>query len=82
MKQPKDWPDRIAKSVTSVKVREEFLDGAKIGEIKELRLACKLKASELIGKNLSLFVDRVEHSGKITLEDLVAASYGKAEESK
>lgn len=31
-----------------------------------------LKANELLGKHLKLFRDVVEHTGKITLEDLVA----------
>jgi phage terminase small subunit len=31
-----------------------------------------LKAAELLGKHLKLFTDKVEHSGKITLEDIIA----------
>lgn len=31
----------------------------------------RLTAAELLGKNHRLFVDRVEHSGKLTLEDLI-----------
>lgn len=34
--------------------------------------AAALKANELLGKHLKLFTDKVEHSGKITLEDLLA----------
>jgi phage terminase small subunit len=37
-----------------------------------VKCADKLKALELLGKNLKLFVDRVEHSGSLTLEQLVA----------
>lgn len=32
------------------------------------------KALELLGKHLKLFTDKVEHSGKLTLEDLVGGS--------
>ena len=31
-----------------------------------------LKANELLGKHLKLFTDKVEHSGKIGLEDIIA----------
>lgn len=33
-----------------------------------------LKGCELLGRHLKLFTDKVEHSGKMTLEDLVAGS--------
>lgn len=35
-----------------------------------------LKGLELIGKHLKLFVDRLEHSGKLTLEDLLSEARG------
>jgi phage terminase small subunit len=38
-----------------------------------------LKGRELLGKSLKLFVDKVEHSGQVTLEQLVAGSLPKAE---
>jgi len=34
----------------------------------------KLKAIEVLGKNLKMFVDRVEHSGSLTLEQMVEGS--------
>ena len=37
----------------------------------------KLKALELLGKHLKLYTDKVEHSGNLTLEDLVAGSMKK-----
>lgn len=37
-------------------------------------LGVALKGHELLGKHLKLFTDKVEHSGGLTLEQLVAAS--------
>lgn len=34
----------------------------------------KLRSLELIGKNLSMFIEKIEVSGKLTLEDLVTQS--------
>lgn len=39
----------------------------------------KLKALEMLGRHLKLFTDKVEHSGKFTLEDLAAGSKEKDE---
>ena len=38
-----------------------------------------LKANELLGKHLKLFTDKVEHSGKIGLEDLIAGTINDKE---
>lgn len=38
-----------------------------------------LKGCELLGKHLKLFTDRVEHSGSLTLEAIVAGSCEKEE---
>ena len=42
-----------------------------------LDLRDRLKASELLGKSEADFTDRVEHSGNVTLEQLVVASLGR-----
>lgn len=39
-----------------------------------------LKGCELLGKHLKLFTDKVEHSGKVTWEEMVAGSFEKDEE--
>lgn len=44
------------------------------------RLADRLKASELLGKSEADFVERLQHEGKLTLEQLVLASQRKPEE--
>jgi phage terminase small subunit len=41
----------------------------------------RLKASELLGRSQADFVDRVEHSGRLLLEDAVMASRCKNEAS-
>lgn len=43
-------------------------------------LAVALKGRELLGKHLRMFVDKVEHSGGLTLEQLVLGSMKKGED--
>lgn len=72
------WPDDIAQAVAGVDVFEEFAgtgrERTKIGETRKIKLWDKLRGIELIGKTLAMFTDKVEVSGKITLEALVAGS--------
>lgn len=49
-------------------------DAQTIGQTKKIKLWDKLRALELLGKNLRMFVDQVEHTGKVTLEELVNGS--------
>lgn len=53
----------------------EFIDGEKVptGEWK-FEHSGALRGAELLGKHLKLFTDKIEHSGKVTLEELVSAS--------
>ena len=71
----KDWPDEMGAAVASVKSTELFdgygKDRESIGHTKEVKLWGKEKSWELIGKNLQLFTERVEVSGRVTLEDLI-----------
>lgn len=84
LKRPADWPAEVAHAISSVEVDELFEgrgnDRKSIGETKKIKLWDKIKSLELLGKNLTLFTEKVEHSGKITLEDLVAGSYDKNDE--
>jgi len=72
------WPDHVAKIVQAVEVQEDFegqgVMRKKVGETKRLKLWDKLKSIELLGKNLKLFKDQVEHTGQLSLEELVQAS--------
>lgn len=52
------------------------------GSTKKVKLYDKTKALEMIGRHLKLFTDKVEHSGKVTLEQLVAGTGSDEEEDK
>lgn len=67
------WPKCVAAALASFEVVDQFGDdGVKTGVLKKFKFFDKLKAIELLGKNLILFIERHEHSGKVTLEQLVA----------
>jgi len=75
---PNQWPDALARVVAAVET-EELFDGQgdnriNIGQSKRLKMWDKLRALELLGKNLKLFKEQVEHSGELTLEQLVLGS--------
>jgi hypothetical protein len=78
LRPPESWPDEVASAVMSIEVFEEYEgrgDGRTLaGYTKKIKLWDKLKAVELIGKNLKLFTDKVEHSIDKKLEDLIAES--------
>ena len=73
-----EWPDDIAAAVSSIEVSEEFdyEDRKKVlvGHLKKVKLYDKLKAIEMLGRDLGRFVQKHEVSGKVTLEDLVTGS--------
>lgn len=53
------------------------------GRLKKIRPADKGQNLERLGKHLKLFTDKTEHSGRMTLEQLVcAANYPKEEPSE
>ena len=47
-------------------------DGQSCGMTTKIKLANKLRPLELLGKTHKMFTDKVEHSGKVTIEDLVS----------
>ena len=72
-----EWPDSISRAVSSIEVNELWgtnEDGKKeqIGVTKKVKFWDKLKAVELIGKNMGMFVEKHVVEGKLTLEHLVA----------
>lgn len=79
-------PEDVRKAMAGVKVFEEFdgvgRDRIKVGEVREVKFWDKTKALELLGKHLKLFTDKIEHSGKITLAELVAGSYRNEKKEK
>jgi len=75
---PDQWPDSLARVVQAVET-EEIYDGRgkdrqPIGTTKRLKMWDKLRALELLGKNLRMFKEEVEHSGTLSLEALVEGS--------
>jgi phage terminase small subunit len=61
----------------------ELFDGSQgdqkhvTGLVKKIKLSDRIRALELLGKHQAAFTDKVKHSGKLTLEDLVCGSYEK-----
>lgn len=70
------WPDDIARAVSSVQVDEieEYEGGERhfVGYTKKVKLWNKNHALELLGKHLSLFIDKIEVSGNIELAERIA----------
>lgn len=81
--QPHQWPDDIAMAVKEIQVDElkEWNPDTKtmdfIGYTKKIKFWDKIKTRELIGKHLKLFTEKVEHSGSVSLEQLVGGSIKK-----
>lgn len=75
------WHEDIARSVASVQVDELFEGSGQeremIGLTKKIKLWDKNQALDKLAKHLGLLVDKVEVSGKVTLEDLVTGSFKK-----
>lgn len=71
-------PEDVRRAIAGLEVHELF-DGqgeqrSIIGLAKKVKFWDKPRALELLGKHLKLFTDKVEHSGSVTLEGLVAGS--------
>lgn len=79
IKPPSEWPDEAARAVEAVQVDEIWggfgKEREQIGETKRVKLWSKAKGVELLGKHHKLFVDQLEVSGKISLEDLLLGTY-------
>lgn len=67
---PDQWPSEVAKAVAGLDV-SVGLDEARI---KKVKFYDKLKSIDLLGKQLGMFIQRHEVTGKVTLEDLIASS--------
>lgn len=76
---PKEWPDEIAKAVVGVDVADMFegkgQEKIQTGIMKKIKFIDKVKAIEMQAKNLKLLTEQVEHTGSLTLGDLVNKSY-------
>jgi phage terminase small subunit len=82
----KQWPEDLARAVAAVEVLEQFeyhtpgfhcvqcgkkADKELVGTLKKFKFWPKDRGLEMLGRNRKLFTDKVEHSGAITLEQLV-----------
>ena len=65
-----DLPDAIAQSVQSIDIIID-IEGNVTHKIK---LVPKVQARQLLGKNRGLFVDKIEHSGIVKLDELIGGS--------
>jgi hypothetical protein len=79
LKELKDMPEAVRRVISTVET-QEITKGRgskkkKVGELVKVKFVDKLKGIELAGKHLRMFVDRVEHEGKVTLADLVEGSF-------
>jgi len=77
-----DMTPAARRTIQSIEVHEIFDRNDKdhvIGLVKKIKFWDKPKSLELLGKNKKLFTDKVEHTGTLTLEQLVHASTKKGE---
>lgn len=68
---PDKWPAEVAKAIAGLDV-STLTDDA--GQLKKVKFYDKLKSIDLLGKQLGMFIQRHEVTGKVTLEDLIASS--------
>ncbi len=75
---PEAWPKHLAGLVASVESQEMFSGvGAErelTGYVRKIKFWDKLKAIELLGKNLAMFTDRHEVSGVLKLDEMLRQS--------
>lgn len=70
---PHKLPDELARVVAEVHEDED-----ERGKVKrKVRLESRKGGHELLGRALGLYRDRIEHEGKLTLEELVGGAGGK-----
>lgn len=68
-----EWPMPFRKGlVAGIDIEEIREQGAVVGVIRKVKLADRTKVKELIGRHIDVgaFKDKVEHSGKVELENL------------
>lgn len=82
LKPIKDIPPALRKNIKEITINELFegqgKDREHVGYTKTIKLWSKDKALENLGRYLKMFVERHEHTGKLSLEQLVAGGYEQA----
>lgn len=75
---PSEWPDAIAKAISGIDISELFEgsgeERTQVGWTKKIKTVDKLKALEIMAKNLNLLTEKHEVTGTLTLEKLVSMS--------
>jgi phage terminase small subunit len=72
-----EMPEDVRRAIASIEVEQVGGDDGAVSFVKKVRFWDKSKGLELLGKHLKLFTDKVELSGKVTLEQLVLGSFEK-----
>lgn len=81
-----DIPEDVAKVITGIEAKElwdrvedENAPGGtrmeKTGELVKVKFLDKIKAIELLGKNMAIWIDRTQHELGESLEDIIAGSH-------
>lgn len=74
----KEMPEDVRRAIVSIEVDELWEgsgeDRVQIGITRKVKFADKKGSNELLGKYLKMFVERMEHSGSVTIEDFLSAS--------
>lgn len=79
---PRDMPVEVQRFLSSMEVEAKPGRGEEPARyVSKVKAWDKLKAIELLGRYYKMFVDRVEVTGKLTLEQLVTASEDPAGEA-
>lgn len=78
LKPPSEWPESIARALTSVETDQLFIGAGKdreqVGETKKVKFNDKVKALQLMGQEFGLFVQKHKVEVVDKLEDLVEQS--------
>lgn len=78
LKEMSEMPAEVAACLQSVESVDYFegtgKDRAKVGVIRKVKFWNKLEAAKMLMQNLGMLIERVEHSGKVSLEALIQGS--------
>ncbi len=74
----KDMPEDVRRAIASIEVAESEVDG-RITTTKKIKFWDKNKSLETCARHLKMLTDKVEHSGKPTLEQIIAGSHALTE---
>ncbi len=71
----KEMPEDLQRALSSIETYKDFTEGVEIGETKKIHLHAKLQALQMFWKYYDLVKPtKIEHSGNLTIEDLVSGS--------